>query len=204
MVVVDHWPRHVRQWALVGPPLRPCADDLAAVAPHVTNARRGAVVLGVTPELVALPWRCPVVAVERDRDVIAALHRGGGAIAGDWRALPVAAGVIDIVAGDGCLSNVALADYRVLAGELARVLAPTGRAVLRLFAAAEPRESLAAIDAVDCASFDVLKWRIAMALGDAVPVAAIKDAFDARFPDRGSLAARSGWRRDVIDAIDVY
>jgi SAM-dependent methyltransferase len=204
MAVVDHWPRHARQWALVGPPLRPCAEDLAVVAPYVASARRGAVVLGVTPELVALPWRCPVVAVDRDREVIAALHAGAGAVAADWRALPVATSSVDVVVGDGCLSFFAVADYPVVARELARVLVPGGRAVLRLFAASEPRAPLAAIDPAACASFDALKWRIAMALGEAVPVTAIKAAFDARFADRAALAAHTGWRRDVIDAIDVY
>ena len=158
--------------------------------------------LGVTPELVGLPWT-RVLAVDRDPAMIAALHPQPGAVAGDWRALPCADAAFDVVAGDGCLTTVAYpTDVAAVAREIARVLAPGGVAVLRLFVAPETREALDAIE--PGGSFHALKWRIAMALGESVRVEDIRAAFDARFPDRAALAARTGWDRAVIDAIDVY
>jgi len=195
---MSHWPKHARQWSLVGPPLRPCGQDLAIVAARLAPR---AVVLGVTPELVALPWPGTMIAVERDPAVIEALYPGG--VAGDWRALPCGDGSIDVVVGDGCLALLPFpSGYGELARELARVLAPGGTAILRLFSAPEQRERLT--DVEPGASFHALKWRLAMALGESVPVDDIRRAFDARFPDRAALAARTGWDRAVIDAIDVY
>jgi SAM-dependent methyltransferase len=216
----DHWPRHVRRWALVGPPLRPCAEDVAIqeqVAASAGAALRSAVVLGVTPELVAMRWpaRTRVLAVERSRDVIGALFPGGehaGAVQADWRALPVEDRSIDLVVGDGSLSNLRFpGDYEVLADELARVLRPGGRVALRLFAAPAEPESLAevaaALHAGRIGSFHALKWRLAMAAQPGehnLPVTDILRAFDEVVPDRAALAAATGWPTDVIASIDVY
>ena len=73
----DHWPRHARQWALVGPPLRPSPSDVAAVRaqlPRFGPAPRG-LVLGVTPELIGAGWPATarLIAIERSAEVIAAL-----------------------------------------------------------------------------------------------------------------------------------
>ncbi len=104
MAGVDHWQRLVRGWSLLGPPLRPSPADVAFVAARIAGVTRG-LVLGVTPELVALPWPQRVVAVERDRAMIAGLYRGQWVVAGDWRALPLADRSIDLACGDGCLDG---------------------------------------------------------------------------------------------------
>jgi SAM-dependent methyltransferase len=216
----DHWPRHARQWALIGPPLRPVPADVAALcAPvaHLGPAPR-ALVLGVTPELVGAPWPAATrpIAVERSAEVIAALGprapASTRALLADWRALPLAAGAIDLVVGDGALTNLRFPDdYRALAAELARVLAPGGRVALRLFAApavAEPLDAVAAALAAGAiGSFHALKWRVAMAIQPAdrnVAVVDIGRAVEALCGDRAALAARTGWPRAVIDAIASY
>ena len=220
----DHWPRHARQWALVGPPLRPGAADVQlmeaeAAARHVATGGRSlaALILGVTPELVTMRWPddTRVVAVERSADVIGAIFpatAGAEVVVADWRALPRPDASLDLVIGDGSLSNLAFpADYRLLAAELGRVLAPGGRVALRLFAAPETREPLAAV-AVALASGTIgsvhaLKWRIAMAIQPDdrnVAVADIGRAFDELVPDRAALADRRGWDPAVIATIDVY
>src|SRR4051812_45292938 len=91
----DHWPRHARQWALVGPPLRPAPEDVA-VARAVLEAWRTlhgrpprVLVLGVTPELVAVaaPVAARVIAIDRSAAMIGAvLPAAGGALAlqADW------------------------------------------------------------------------------------------------------------------------
>ncbi len=215
----DHWPRHARQWALVGPPLRPSPADVAAVRAQLARcgpAPRG-LVLGVTPELIGAGWPATarLIAIERSADVIAAIGpRGPAATAlqADWRALPLAARSIELAVGDGALSTLRFPDdYRALAGELARVLAPGGRVALRLFAApavAEPLDAVAAaLAAGTIGSFHALKWRVAMAIQPAdrnVAVAAIGRAVEALCGDRAALAARTGWSPAVIAAIDSY
>lgn len=83
----DHWPRHARQWALVGPPLRPGPDDVAATERAVAAWSAGegraprALVLGVTPELVTMAWPAGarVLAVDRSAAVIDAILPRGAA-----------------------------------------------------------------------------------------------------------------------------
>lgn len=210
---MDHWPLHARNWARVGPPLRPCAEDVALVADQI-HGRVDALILGVTRELVEMPWPAgsTVTCVDRDPAMIEALftprphHR---AIVGPWLAMPLPDASIDVAIGDGAASLLAYPhDYAAFAAELARVLRPGGRLVLRLFAATAPEpldDVRAALGTIG--SFDALKWRIAMAIQSptrAVPVAAIREAFDRIVPDRAALAARTGWRREVIDHIDIY
>ena len=215
---MDHWPLHARQWALVGPPLRPAAEDVAIVERAVAGwaaaagrAPRG-LLLGVTPELATMRWPAGtrLCAVDRSQAMIDAVFPPGAgeAIAGDWRALPWPDGAFDVVVGDGCLSCLPYpAGYRELAAELARVLAPDGVAVLRLFAAPDRRESLdevgAAIAAGTITSFHALKWRIAMAVQPDdrnVEVVEILRAFERLAPDR----ARLRWPAEVVGTIDVY
>lgn len=216
---VDHWPLHARNWARVGPPLRPCNDDIATVeaevAKHATGHAISALILGVTPELVAmrLPAGSSVVAVDREPAMIDALFvatPGTVAVVGDWLALPQGTASMDVIAGDGgtCVFSFP-GEYRALATELARVVRPGGLVVLRVFTCPEPAETLAEVRAAlaTIGTFDALKWRIAMAIQSpsrAVPVRAIRDAFDELVPDRAALATRTGWRVDAIDHIDVY
>jgi SAM-dependent methyltransferase len=213
MSAPDHWPLHARAWSLVGPPLRPCAEDIRIVR-HVIAPLDApdALVLGVTPELIAaMPGS--VLAVDRERSMIDALFEPAPnrtALVGDWLALPVPDASIDVALGDGCCTLFAFpSDYRTFAGELLRVVRPGGLVVLRLFALPEKPETLDEVRAslADIGSFDALKWRIAMAIQSperAVPVSAIRDAFDAIVPDRAVLAVEKGWRREVIDHIDIY
>lgn len=215
----DHWPRHARQWALVGPPLRPSLEDVALAETAVSSVAGGrALVLGVTPELVGMRWPATtthVLAVERARAVISSIHAAqhtATAIHGDWLALPCANASLAAIVGDGSLSNLRFPDqYRALAAELARVRAPGGVIALRLFAAPERRESLAAV-ADDLrggrvGNINVLKWRLAMAVQPDernVAVVDILRAFDEVVPDRAALSQQLGWSRAHLDSVDVY
>lgn len=217
---MDHWPLHARQWALVGPPLRPSDEDVGAAAAAIDAWTRAhgraprALLLGVTPELASLPV-ASLVAIDRVPAMIDALFvRGPGrdAQVGEWSALPLPAGAIDVVLGDGALSCVAYpAGYRAIAAELARVTAAGAIVALRLFAAPARRESIGevarALAAGAIAGFHALKWRLAMAVAPAdrnVRVAEIVAAFDAIAPDRAALARRTGWAPETIATIDVY
>ncbi|MCW5806006.1 MAG: class I SAM-dependent methyltransferase [Deltaproteobacteria bacterium] len=222
----DHWPRHAHRWALVGPPLRPCPADVAhverAVAGWAAAAGRGprALLLGVTPELATMRWPAgtELRAVDRSAAMIAEVFPATGtppdatAVQGEWCALPCADAVFDVAVGDGAPANLSFpGDYARFAGELARVLAPGGQLVLRLFAAQELRETLddvaRELRAGRIGSFHALKWRIAMALYPDerdVPVVEIAAAFDAMAPDRAWLSRLTAWTPATIATIDNY
>lgn len=215
----DHWPSHARAWSLVGPPLRPCTDDIQTLL-HEIHFWRGrptpenpeTLVLGVTPEIVGTLFGS-ITCVDREPAMIEAMfeprpdHR---ALVGEWLALPVPDAAFDLVVCDGGLSVFAFpGEYRAIAKEIARVLRPGGLFMPRLFACPDVPETLddvrAALPTIE--SFDALKWRIAMAIQSperSVRVSAIRDAFDSLVPDRAALAERTGWRREVIDHIDIY
>src|SRR5256885_7533170 len=75
----DHWIDHARQWALVGPPLRPGPEDISFVTTGIEQwlSRTGyrdptLLVLGVTPELCSLPivGGSRVIAVDNSQAMI--------------------------------------------------------------------------------------------------------------------------------------
>lgn len=219
------WEKHARQWNRVGSPLRPAPEDgrlaLALAQPCLLGDEEHRVaILGVTPELIQLPWSGNVVlqAYDHSAEMIASVWQPHPRIRcsvrqADWRSLPLDAGSIDAVLGDGSLNVMPdIRGIRVVLAEIARILKPTGRLVLRCFLAPEERESLQQVAAAALqgriASFHALKWRVAMALprdsSCSVAVAAIGDAFNDLFADRDVLARGAGWERHTIDTIDVY
>lgn len=180
-----------------------------------------ALVLGVTPELVKLPWPtgASVVAVDRSEAMIAAMWSGAGdvasarAVCGDWRALPCADGSVDLALGDGCFSMLAYPEgYRAVAAEIRRVLAPGGRFVMRFFASPPAPEELASVaadlDAGRIETFHAFKWRLAMATQrspeEGARLDSIWDAWREMCPDPTRLAAERGWSAEEIATIDAY
>src|SRR4051812_44140255 len=153
----DHWAHHARQWSHVGAPLRPGPEDLAAarraldewlVRPGRADAT--VLVLGVTPELCALPDSAVdrVLAVDNSGDMIRSVWPGrlrarDAAVCADWRALPLASASVDVAFIDGGLGVFEFpSGYRDLCDGLRRALRPGGRFVARCFASPERREPL--------------------------------------------------------------
>lgn len=207
----DHWPTHARQWARIGPPLRPSPADVALMEAAVAGrAAPRALLLGVTPELATMAWPAGtrLTAIDHSEAMIDAVFPAGAgdALRGEWTAIPRPDASFDVVVGDGCLSCLAYpVGYAAVGAELRRVLAPGGRVVLRLFALVpEPLAQVADdLHAGRIAGFHALKWRIAMAIQPAdrtVAVAEILAAFDRIAPDRDALP----WPRETVDTIDAY
>lgn len=217
-----HWEAHARQWARLGAPLRPSPADVATYARIVDERRpRRALLLGATPEIARLatyPAGATLVAADRAPAVLHAVFPRADAVAipharvvADWCALPLADASIELALGDGCLTTLAYPHgVAAFARELARVLAPGGALVLRLFAAPTPRETLAdvgrALARGEIGSLHALKWRLAMAAphGDTIAVADILAAFDRVVPDRAALVRATGWDPDGFATIDAY
>lgn len=214
--MTNHWDNYHRHWTLLGAPLRPTPETVGIVERALDLDEAHVLLLGVTPELAGLGKT--MLAIDGSAAMVSGVWPGDSAgrraITGNWLDLPLSRASVGAVIGDGCLTVVDSAQARhALLGEVARVLKPEGRAVIRVFAGPETFEDLADIKAEALAgeigNFHALKWRIAMACATsdvdrAVKVQAIRDAFDKTFPDREALAARTGWSMASIGTIDVY
>lgn len=220
-----HWQSIARQWALVGPPLRPSPQDVAFVESEVEAwVRRSGraprvLLLGVTPELCRMAWPAgtDLIGVDRSRDMIDAVWPGppSAARCADWLSLETVADAAsrDVVLCDGGLHLLAHpAEQRALAQSLGRIVAPGGMAILRLFAPPARRESpeavLADLAAGAVPNLNVLKLRLAMAMmADAatgVELDAVWHRLHEHEPDLEALAARLGWRTEHTMAINSY
>ena len=140
----DHFASIVPQWSHLGPPLRPSPDDTAEVQRVVADLGAGAraVVLGLTPEIVGCQWPSDValLAMDHSRAMMRSLwppQQGPSnslAALASWLSMPIRAGEIDIVVGDGCYVLLDFPDgYAALTNEVRRVLRPGGRYVIRVF-----------------------------------------------------------------------
>lgn len=212
----SHWSAYRARWARLGPPLRPHADVVPAVAAQLERHRGPTLLLGVTPELASIAP--DVTAVDRSEAMIAGVWPGDGparrAVRADWLDLPFAPASFAAAVGDGSLSAVPWPDaHRRIGDGLARVLAPGGRAVFRVFRRPDRGESVGAVqdDALRgrIGSFHAYKWRLAMAVvaERGHPNLAVRDllaAFESSCPDRAELAARAGWDPRDIEMIDAY
>lgn len=218
------WERHAHHWAAVGVPLKPSPEDglyaLAALLPSFERSRHEVAILGVTPELVQLPWPQTVTlsAFDHSAEMIASIWkphpRNVSSVAcASWQQLPVAAASFDAAIGDGSLNALPnLNEYDAVLRELHRVLKPEARVAVRCFVRPESPEPLSdiveAVNAGKIRGFHALKWHVAMSIADvpgsAVAVSAIHKAFDTLFPSRVKLANKTGWPEFVIDTIDAY
>lgn len=147
-----HWSRIARLWRHVGPPLRPCAQELAFFTEAVAGWRGAsapdALLLGVTPELHGLPWPegTKLTAVDRSQEMIDAVWPGSrsDAFCADWCELALPPASCDLVLCDGGFTLLEYpAQQARLAALVRRWLRPGGRCVFRLFAPPARRESVA-------------------------------------------------------------
>lgn len=210
------WPRHAQQWDLIGPPLRPVAEDLAQVAQVAHGGRT--LILGVTPELARMTWPAgtSLLALDHSLPMIRAVWPRplrSVAVQGNWCRMPLRSGSIALAAGDGCYSMFAFPDgYRAFSGELRRVLAPEGRLVIRVFASPAIPEDVAAVErdlwSGQIGNFHVFKWRLAMALqrtaAEGVCLDDLHRAFSALCPSPAALTEKLGWSAASVGTIEAY
>jgi SAM-dependent methyltransferase len=212
----NHWDNYHRHWKLLDAPLRPTAETVDIFDRELDLGNADVLLLGVTPELAVLGRS--LLAIDQSPTMISGVWAGDNAsrnaMAGNWLDLPLERARFDAVIGDGCLSAIdSKAARNALFGEIARVLKPSRRAAIRVFAQPETADDLRSVKALVLAggveNFHALKWLIAMACTTIdcdfrVKVQTILDTFDNLFPDREVLAARTGWSLTSINTIDVY
>ena len=224
----SHWTRHAAQWNNVGSPLRPNEEDqrqywqaIAACMSPAELAQSRTLLLGVTPELRALPWpsSAQLIACDLSLQMLhgiwpMASYSGDHAtrINSDWMRLPLAANCCTLALGDGCLTTVpGDQDYRRIARELHHVLAPDAHLIVRLFCAPENAEQtedvLADLRRGAVGNFHAYKWRLVMAMHAHDPALTLADvwaSWDAEFPDKQAVARLSGWSIDAINTLSAY
>jgi len=206
------------------PPWRPTGEDraimLAQVQAHAGAAESAApvLVLGVTPEIIALPWPhgTRLVIADGSEDAVRTRWRPNAAVPGyivcaDWRALPLREGCVRAAVGDGSLNALpAFSVYRSVVQEIERTMSGGGVLILRCFVRPDrietPEEVVSQARRGAFPHVAALRLRLGFALtgGDgALPLAKLCSAFRALVPDRDELARQTGWPRTDIDRFDL-
>lgn len=221
------WNRIISDWALVGPPLRPTPEETAVMEAMVRDWHREAAcrspragILGVTSEIVAMRWpeQTHISAFDKEPSIIAALWPKGGvphaeAVCCNWLSLPIPDSSLDVVTGDGPLTQLSsLDEYRELARELARVVAPGGLLVLRLFVPPSERETVDSVfEELWCGRIEnasAFRWRLLMSLQESPETGiCLGDAWEewhTRVSSPERLAETLGWPVEAVRVIDRY
>lgn len=220
------WEKHAKQWDQIGSPLRPSDADIHNHNLWINEYTRShekpltVLLLGVTPELVNLPWpkNTTLLAVDMNLSMIDFIlpkqtpHLKPIAIAGNWLQLPFANSSVDIVIGDGCYSTLAERNYEKMTREIRRVLATTGILAMRFFTRPETTESVESIHhdflSGEINNFHALKWRLAMALHGSlkqgVCLQEIWDIWNEKFQPHHEQMETLQWSEQVTNTIDNY
>ena len=179
------------------------------------------VLLGITPEIIALPWPSNVNlrAYDQSAEMITSLWQGNIGITSSveqacWKSLPVSDRTVDFFLGDGCTTQLGDENaYHEIFAEMERTLHPAGKIVMRCFIRPTVKETFDQVvqDAFagNIKYFGSLKWRIALILANkqdnfSIRVTDIFDTFNRLFPDRDELSRVAGWTSEMVNAIDRY
>jgi SAM-dependent methyltransferase len=211
----NHWHSLFQAWSNLSTPVRVSADAIASIKAEVVEMTGPILVLGLTAGL--MDAGTDITAVDQSRTLVGELWPGNTpgrrAVVGDWLRLPFEAASFAACIGDGSLISFDYPDrLQSVLAEVARCLKPGGRFACRVFLAPDAATSFADIEAAAQnrqISFQHFKFKFAMAIGAEldnpnVRVSSIPEFFDVKYPDRGKLAAISGWDRAEIDTVDIY
>ncbi|ABW66394.1 hypothetical protein [Desulfosudis oleivorans] len=226
----EHWSLHARQWRHIGPPLRPCTQDIRIfeqrIAAWHAETRPAddsvALLLGVTPEIAAMSWpaRTRLLAVDHNLDMVRYVWPGEAgcadsmAVCGRWQQMPVRKAAVSMVIGDGCFILMDFPEgYRRVADVLHQVLLPGGCLISRFFTrpAKAPTVSqlMAGLENGTIRSFDAFRIQLAMALqGDDVEKGVclndVWQAWQNADIDKEQIARNLGWTPEAMALMDNY
>ena len=220
------WNQHSRQWQKIGPPLRPQEEDLAflrrtvVAQPDFPTSNSNILLLGLTPEIVALPWSTGsrMLAVDNCQAMIQQLWRPNPAIRshavqGDWFQLPVGDDNFDLIIGDCCMTMMHPAQDRPrFLKELRRVLRSGGSLALRLFVRPEivetPERVFDDLWNNRIGNFHIFKWRLLMALhgslNEGVLISRAWDCWQQSVSNTSQIVACTGWDPEILATLETY
>lgn len=220
---VGQWPEVARKWQQLDSPLRPVQPDLVLVRRALSHLRLAddrqprVLIMGVTPEIYRLPWPddWPVRSIDWTPAMVDHLWPGARehVTLHDWRQMPFAAGSFDIVTCDGGLNLLKYPDdQRTTCRHLARIVAPGGLFITRLYAPPKvketPKQVLDDLLAGRIRDLNCLKLRMGMAMQDApedgVAPHDVRERLFEVAGDWSALAERLGWPLEHLAAIDAY
>jgi SAM-dependent methyltransferase len=219
------WGNHSKQWARVGPPLRPSKQDheiLEKVIHNHTpkNNTPRALVLGVSPEMAHLNWpkNTELIAVDHSQEMIDNVwpgypNPGEGVLCANWLNMPFQQHSKDIVVSDGPFGVLRYPnEYKQLLTSLERVINPNGIFAFRVFIKPEEPETPQQIykDAIrgKIGNFHVFKLRLLMAmqpdLTNGVCTGNVWREWHENGPDVNILSEECGWPIEQINTIEAY
>ena len=224
---MTHWDNQAKQWSLLGSPLKPSHIDIQNHISWVSDKIQPnqnaltVLVLGVTPELVQMPWPSGTslfaidysAAMVNDILPVKTPTITPQGLIGNWLQLPILSASVDIVIGDGSYSSLARKDYTILSQEIQRVLKPAGLFIMRFFCNSTEQDTLDAIHSdlftnqID--SFHAFKLRLAMLLQDdahqSVCLKNVWECWNTHFHDgMQHIKQQLQWSNDVIASINTY
>jgi SAM-dependent methyltransferase len=216
------WPTAAHCWHLFGSPLRPAAEDLGFYEAETrewcrTRGVPRVLLLGMTPELYRLLWPdgTDLLAVDRSQPMIDHVWPGpkDRARCAEWQTLDLPTASRDIALCDGGFQLLRHPDEQAkLVRMLARVVAPGGLMLLRLYlppaTRQSPRQVLDDLLAGRISNLNVLKIRLDTALQndvvEGVMLADVWNAFHEVAPDLRALSHKLGWTLPHTEVINLY
>jgi len=176
----SHWNHYQKSWQRVCAPLRPSSEDLKAFSSLVPKLPKQPkiLVLGVTPELVAIDWPidATLYGVDKSEPFIHGIWKANPkcqsmAICANWFSIPFAEDSFDLIIGDGISPQLRYPDeYRQIAVVAHKLLKPGGFLALRNFLRPnekqEENDLWASAHRNEYKNFSAFKWRLAHTLQD--------------------------------------
>ncbi|MEJ0088316.1 MAG: hypothetical protein WDM80_00945 [Limisphaerales bacterium] len=223
----SYWDLLADQFQHQQSPLRPCAEDVRLFHQIIRDwhreyspSRTNALLFGVTPEITNLSWpgNTFLRAIEKSQAMIDVIWPGNipnqrQVVCGNWLDVKIEEHSLDLVVGDGFLTGLACPQqYDQIAGTISRWLKPDGLLIARLFVRTEKKETMDAImadlEANRIIRFDILKWRLAMAIQETAEQGVRVDDIYRAWCDiektMPALPEQAGWPRATVNTIKLY
>jgi hypothetical protein len=222
-----YWDSLAGQFQHQQPPLRPCTEDTAVIQRVIQDRNRqcsgpktNVLLFGVTPEIVNLSWQTNtfLIAVEKSQAMIDSVWPGNilrqrRVVRDNWFDIKLKKHSFDFVIGDGFLTALSYpAEYTQMASKIFEWLKPDGLLIARLFVRPQKRETFkkirADLKAGRIARFDILKWRLAMAIQQTTRKGVVVDdiyrAWNKIERELPHISEQAGWPRRTVDTIKLY
>ena len=220
----SYWTGLAQCYALLGPPLKPSAEDIGVMEQAVAQATAPgsrnleALLLGVTPDIVQMRWpdAYRLFAVDGSWPMVDALWPRPAvdrryAICANWLAMPFRRGSCDVVIGDGSLICMGPGALPSMVERLRELMKPGGSLILRCYLQPaiqeHPDDVFEDLSQGNIPSFHHFKLRLLMSMQRQQRGVAVSDVYERWRRHRvhkAGLPRGPGWEAPVIEMIEHY